>query len=356
MARVRELKKREPPHTGLLNRARTLIERREIETRDVKPDVLEEVEFEERFSEIDDGDEGILNQDFKANPVLMLSQILAGIGSIQRGIEAPYLAFGILRDLLGISAGALLLPDHADETLVPFCCASYDFDTQQRLKITPSQLHALPWNGLIDVAEDVDKWRPFFSIRESEIFGTLFVIPCGSPEEGLVVISQSPLLNVPSSQLELLQTAIGSALGKMLLYNRGTMLVGIKPLFLISRPEFPAYLKKSMDNEKSLILGLPKVQLISAISNGAPGAIPGRLERDCLRVLGSIVHDEGAVSMDEQHFYVIFEDIAELDAQILMEQLEFSLQQAFSTQLPDLDFHRFTGEDLQNLGKKFRAS
>jgi hypothetical protein len=139
----------------------------------------------------------------------------------------------------------------------------------------------------------------------------------------------------------------------MIQNSRTAILRNISPVFILSNQEFPGKINQAMNYEDSLLLGLPKVQLHSIIESAAPGIWKRSLERDCLRVFGSIVQDDGSVSMDSDYYYLLFDHIDDLDVNLICEQLEFALRQAFSTPLPGLDFIEFSSQEKKSLAMRY---
>ncbi len=291
--------------------------------------------------------------DFTPQPVLILPQLMAGIGSIDRGIDAPYHAFGILADLLGLGSALLLLPEHADETLVPYCSKGFDTDSLIRLRVNPADSIE---SGLLRESAELEGWKHMFSSRDRSNIESLIVIPLGSTSDGLFIISGSKIASISQESIDLVVATLGNALGKMIRKSRGILLENISPLFILSSQEFPSQLRQAVDSPDSLLLGLPKAQVRSFIETTIPQVWSMSFYRDCLRVLGSIVQDDGSVYMDDDYFFILISGIQELDPSLIIEQLEFSFQQAFSAALPGLDFIQFSREEMQSLSNRLRDS
>jgi hypothetical protein len=351
------------PHSiGLLARARKILEEREKTGEEAFEEVvfedagvdgsaapperpeIQEISIETRDNEV---------SDFVPRPVEILPQVLAGIGSIGSGIDAPYLVFGILADLLGLKSAVLLLPDHADDTLVPFCSRNIDFDTLSRMRIDADSLRRFPAGPLLVRSEEIDLIRPYFSVRSADSIERIALIPFGRIDDGLLIITKSKLLDLPGDSFEIMASTLKDALAKMIQNSRTAILRNISPVFILSNQEFPGKINQAMNYEDSLLLGLPKVQLHSIIESAAPGIWKRSLERDCLRVFGSIVQDDGSVSMDSDYYYLLFDHIDDLDVNLICEQLEFALRQAFSTPLPGLDFIEFSSQEKKSLAMRY---
>ncbi|AHC15010.1 hypothetical protein [Salinispira pacifica] len=286
------------------------------------------------------------SDEFAPRAGLLIPQVLAGLGSIPRGFEAPYMAWGILRDFLGIQQGALLLQDHAEDTLIPYSASGLTFDSLQKLRIESSDLKTMASPGRIRDPQLLELWKRHLSIREAELLEELVIIPMGKAENGLCILFKTPLFSLNDETLLIISTTLAEGLGKMLQNSRTILLNNISPRFIVSMNEFPKLLQDAVENDSSLILGLQLEQILNNLIQASPDALRKRVALDVMRVIGSIVQEDGAVTSDSDYIYILFSDIEDIDPQLIKEQLEFSIQQAFSTELPGIQFVEFQPREV----------
>lgn len=287
--------------------------------------------------------------DFSPQAGRLIPQVLAGLGSIPRGFEAPYMAWGILRDFLGIQQGALLLQDHAEDTLIPYSASGLSFDSLQKLRIDSKDVKSMAVPGRIRDPRVLEQWKLHLSIREAELLEELMVIPMGKGETGLCVLFKTPLFSLGDETLSIMTSTLAEALGKMLENSRTILLNNISPRFIVSMNQFPGLLQQALENESSLILGIQLQQILDSLLQASPDALEKRVALDAMRVIGSIVQEDGAVTSDSDYIYILFSDIEDIDPQLIKEQLEFSIQQAFSTELPGIQFVEFQPQEVEHI-------
>lgn len=330
---------------GLLHRAQLLVKDRQETEFAPKEPAVEQSQHAAAIAEVE-------NAQFAPQPMRILPQLLAGIGSIGRGIDAPYLVFGILSDLLAIESAILLLPLHGEDRLAPYCAKGISNDSISRMNISFSEIANLNTHGLLEQT-DMEAWKKWFSIREAAALSTMFALPFGTPLNGLLLVTESKVLQLEAITLSVMGETLGQALGNMIRNTRELILKNLSASFIISRKTFPKVLRDCAEYSDSLLLALPKLQIHQAIVSGASYTLVDKLEQDCLRVLGSIIGSEGSVSMDDDYYYMVISHIDHMDVTMIGEQLSYALSRAFASPLPGLDFMEFTHEDMKSLANRF---
>ena len=271
------------------------------------------------------------------SPEKTLPRILSEIGSIERGIDAPYLSFEILRKVFGNLEGVFFLPDHNEKVLIPSSAFPLNPDFFARVRIPEEQISSVKSVQLLQDQNAIAAWQAY--LPPTIILNKLLIIPCGpGATEGLLMIHNCPVLELDDKSILLISSTLSNALQNMIRESRFTLLQNMSSDFTQGIEGFIQQVQKKSESGSSLLLAFPTSQLRDKLTHLAPSALTQSLERDCLRILGSIVQDDGAVFVHQEYFHIFFSDIGDLDTTLISEQLQFSFQQAFSFPLPQLVF------------------
>ena len=270
-------------------------------------------------------------------PEMIIQRIASGMENIGYGIDAPYLLFEALRKSLGEPEGIFLLPDHTEKVLVPYSATQYYSEYLSRFRIPEERVSTLNSVQYLKNKDETGDWKPYFP--PAAVPKRLLVIPCGTgAKKGLLLINKSSILELDDRDILLVTTTLSNLLQNMIRENMTTLHQNLGTKFSDTSNEFIRLLQKGAKDKSHLLISIPREQLNRIFAQSIPSAWKRSLERDCLRILGSIVQEDGALSFDEENFYVLFSDTGSQDNTLIREQLQTSFQQAFSIHLPKLKF------------------
>jgi hypothetical protein len=131
-----------------------------------------------------------------ADPAAFTEELAGEVSSLEATIDMPSRLFGLLKDRLGISKGALLLHDAPRGVFAPWAAAGYDAATMRRMRIPVEApvFARLAGSPPVEVSDpkDLADVRRFFSSRESGVVERLLLAPfaAGGRLLGVLLASQ----------------------------------------------------------------------------------------------------------------------------------------------------------------------
>ena len=266
------------------------------------------------------------------SPQLAIPKIQSDIMAIGQGVDAPYLAFEIVQKALGGMNGIFLLPH--GKKLFPCNLVPIDPAPQSPILLPNEQIASVKSTQILKTEKEIAQWHGCFPTATSP--QSLVIVPCGfSGTAGLLIIHDSPILHCTDEIILVTCSVIASACQNLLQKQSFGESTNSAPIF--SKQEFINNLQDKADAENALLISLPLDQFCRIITQLSPSACAQSIGETCLRVLSSIVQENGCVSSDGENLYAFFSDIGGLDAVLVSEQLQSSFQQAFSTPIPTLE-------------------
>lgn len=256
----------------------------------------------------------------------ILSTILKKIGNIEQSIDAPYLAFEVLCNTLQDFEGIFFLSDH--EAFIPISSCHSDLPSAQR--IPKKEIYKTDSVQLLKEKAYIEKWEVFLpSLPEK-----LLILNCGE-QEGLLLVSGGSIFTSSDESILFTGEMLANAFRNMI---REAAI--IRDISFQSLPKKDNFLQtfREKAGANSFVVSFAREQLFQIFTKIAPHARRASIEQDVLGILSTIVQEDGLVTLDEEHFHTFFFDIDVPENIFICQQLQTSLQHAFSAQLHKLKF------------------
>jgi hypothetical protein len=267
-----------------------------------------------------------------------VERIISEIFALPLGVEFPARIFGVLKERLAISKGALLLYDPARRVYAPWAACGYDTTTLHRLRIPLPVDQSFPSlaNGRPMIAsgqKELSLYGELFSNRELALASKLVVAPFNGDERLfaiLLVTSASPSIASDDALLTGLERIAGAS-SPSIRKAREEKFAGIpRP------PELPAgslseriaalLSSPTLGKKRLLLFSLSLLRYEERILSSIPDLDPFRLDEDVRCFLESFTADLGpTIPLGRGTYLIAAQDLHKENLGIFLHQLRLFL-------------------------------
>jgi hypothetical protein len=275
-----------------------------------------------------------------ADPAAFSAELASSVSSLEPTIDLPARLFGLLKDRLGITKGALLLYDSVRQVFAPWAAAGYDAATLRRLRIPleGTVLARLAGSPPMEISEAkaVADLRRFFSSRESGSLERLLLAPLTAADRlaGVLIATEiAPPVPAGAPLVSCLARAATAAL---------PALQRLRDVILHSERPSPASPREAREELTRFLAahprGTPPLTVFplslercrTRVIASNPWLDPFRLEEDLRSVVSTFSADIGrAVHLGRLRFLVAVRDLAASDTDLFVHQLASLLASLF---------------------------
>lgn len=283
------------------------------------------------------------------DPAAAVRALIRELGSIEHGgIETPSHLFSLLHRNLHVRKGAILVPEEKSEYLVPIATVGIDITSTRKLRIQREKLNFVTNTGRMYITGEERRFlKPHLSNREfrNALRIAAFPFEMNNRLLALLLIFDSPFLDLDDDVLRVLLTALNDAASTILFAERGKMIQKSEPVVLYPFDQLPLVVRST--DERSTILELDLNAAEESVLSHHPHLDPFRLHQDLLRTVASLVKNHALTVQGEKgSMILVFRKTLHLDAELLIHQLGITLHELFGVPSVPIPFTPIERDDL----------
>mgnify|MGYP006272994453 CR=1 FL=1 len=299
-------------------------------------------------------------------PEQVVRHLLKALDELESSLESPGRLFELLVEQLKLTKAVLLLPDHQSDRFLVWSSIGIDRTTQQRLRPRESELQAI----FADRGEDVlvltetelDALAPYLSHRERDAMERAGIFPFrhGRQTLAVLIILDSPYLDLDPSILRILLAAMADTAGKILFSNRDIPIARARRSVLFNRDE----IARTIESMAGTVAGAAVATVFRLDVGPARNQILAtnplldeyRTTQDIVTVMAAFLAGEGFAGLESSDtVVVVLPGETQTDRDLLIHQLRHSLVSLFRelTEPPELPFQEV--DDLSSFAKELRS-
>jgi len=278
-----------------------------------------------------------------------VGKMMNSLQLISAGIEFPSILFSHIVKEFHITKGALLLPQE-NLSFVPWAETGFDRTTSRRIRIPEILLDGIKENESYNFIElknsEIDILKDYFSFREYSVTESVTIIPLIADDQiiAILLICSGDILNLSSeAKLTIFNNLSDSA--APLLFSKRESVFSKFELITDNEVNIDKAVGKFINNQKNssfLLLSISLEEFIRFMRNKDSNAIAFRLKQDILRLVKTLIAENGEVINGTKDSLIILLKASRIaEAEMFVHQIGLSLSYFYKISTSDFkpDFH-----------------
>ncbi len=272
------------------------------------------------------------------HPEQAIRRLLKSLGELEASLESPGRLFEQLTEQLLLRKAALLLPDHQSDCFLVWSAVGIDRTSQQRIRPREAEIEAL-LNGsdvVVLTHEEMGPLLGYLSHRERSSLKTAGIFPFrhGRQTLALLLILDSPYLDLDPAILRILLAALADMSGRMLFSNRDIPISRARRSVLFNRREIGDTIERLAETgDESSVATVLKVDVsqVRAQILGANAYLePYRVTQDIVTIIAAFLAGDGFAGLENSDtVLIVLPGEAQIDRALMIHQLRHSLVTLF---------------------------
>lgn len=297
-------------------------------------------------------------------PEQAVRQLLKALGELESSLESPGRVFELLTEHLLLRKAALLLPDHQSDCFLVWSAVGIDRTSQRRLRPREAELESILAGGDVVVLakEEMGELLPYLSNRERAALKAAGVFPFRHGRQTLAVllILDSPYLDLDPAILRILLAALADMSGRMLFSNRDIPISRARRSVLFNRREIADTIERLAETgDETTVTTVLKVDVSEVRQKilEANGYLdPYRVTQDIVTIISAFLAGDGFAGLeDSETVLVVLPGESATDRALMIHQLRHALVTLFRelSTPPQLPFEEVS--DLSSFVDRLRS-